>query len=384
MVLQSYIYRRTSPGGDYMRKPNPILLLLLFVLISIPAIADRVEAANLETDPDLFATILSVTNWSVPSGYQMEGYLRTDLNGDEITDAVVLLQDNSDHTRSIAILMSSANGYQVYQNEQAIPFQAVDASVFAGINAWNDHIVLYTQGLNEDCFENEYVFSRDGSQFSLTEIKSTQWNQNSMEATQQTFDFKSGESRTKSGMMRTDGFITTSDETVSTDAYPPITAPYGLHNTTINWEDLSPKPEQQSDLDASSATEGIYCNACQQLFLTGEAFRNHQCISEPIYESEMIICSICEQQFESEEELTNHLCVSQEDETIQCDVCHQRFDSESFQTHICISYLDDNSVYCDLCNQWYPEGEAFRDHVCVALETTDNAKERADKARSDR
>jgi hypothetical protein len=351
-----------SIGGMYMRKLSVVLLSFFYIFfLCAPARAQSGKAAVLETDPELFAIIVGVANWEVPNGYRMEGFLRTDLNGDGITDAIVLLENPSDHVRTIAIVMSDPDGYHVVQGEQAMPLGAIDAGVFAGINAGADYIALYTQGLHHECFQNEYLFSRNGSQFSLSKITSIQWRLESPDATKSTFDFTNGEYIQKNGTMGNDGFSATSEAKYD---LPDHMHPESLaYNMPVTWNELA--AGASADNQARDPAESIFCNACEQYFPTGDAFRNHWCAAEP-QRMEPLVCTACDKTFESYNALQHHICIPHGSEKIACGICGHSFSNdESYQNHICISYLDSNSVYCDLCDGWYAEGEVFRSHLCV-------------------
>lgn len=344
-----------------MRKLSVILFSFFFAsFISVSVIADIGNMASLETDPELFAMITGVAHWDVPGGYRMEGFLRTDVNGDNVTDAVILLENTADSARQIAIIMSSPDGYQVIQNEQAMPFGAIGADVFAGLNAGAGYIALYTRKINQECFENEYLLERNESEFLLSKIISLQWWKESPNATQSTFDFTNGQYIQKNGIIQKEGFWVSSE--VTYDLPGEIRPESFGYYAPVAWEE----PAATTAANAGQTMgEGIFCNACGLYFQTGDMFRSHICAAAP-QKTEPLLCKECGKFFDNDEALQSHTCVPPGNEIIKCAVCHQLFsDEESYQNHICISYLDDNSVYCDLCGEWYAEGEAFRSHVCV-------------------
>lgn len=292
-----------------MRKSS-VFLLSLFIASSLcfSVSADAGDVPSLETDPDVFAMITGVAHWDVPDGYQMEGFLRTDINGDDITDAIVLLGNTADAARRIAVIVSGPDGYQVTEKDVSIPLDeigkisetgALSMDAFAGLNAEIDCIALYAR-----------FFASPEAAHDLPNVSP--------------------------------GSI--------------------VQSVPIGREAPEATPAPAGDAKEKAA-DGIFCNACKQYFQTGEAFRNHDCIAAP-REGEPSHCAVCGKNFDSPEALLSHTCV--QTENLECAICHQLFsDAESYQNHICISYLDGNSVYCDICGGWYAEGEAFRSHLCV-------------------
>lgn len=345
------------------------LPILLLIFLCPPVQAEHIKSVNLETDADLFTMICDITHWNVPSGFEMEGFLRTDLNSDGITDAVVTLIRQSDNRRMLAVIMSDETGYRIVENDNALPVKGIDGDSFAGINAGADYIALYTQGNEAYSFENEYLFTRNGNDFSLKELSSTQWEASSGQGIQNIFNFETGQHVLVSGVLQGNDFVPitqdlTHDFSVSGFSSPLDT--FGVENIPVTWEDFSKtagiNAEQSIELEP---VEKIYCNACAKYFTTGDEFRNHQCVPE-VQLPELVICEICEKQFIDDEAFLNHICIDQLAETIVCDICGLQFkQSDDYNTHVCVSYPEENLVYCDGCSQWYAEGEVFRDHVCT-------------------
>lgn len=350
-----------------MRKLRMCFTLLFFCvfLFCMEGKANSDKAANLETDTDLFELICSLTQWSVPEGYQMEGFLRTDLNDDTITDVIISLTGKDDHRRMLVVMMSCESGYQIFKNENALPDKNNMQDSFAGINAGQDFIALYTQGTNAVAYENEYVFTRNGSQFPLKSISSLQWQPASGEAVQSKFDFQTGQFVLANGVVRDDQFIASDEDTkheFSRDAFLSTLDTFGMDAMPITWDDFMSVAGIQEE-----TVERIYCNACGQSFTTGDQFRNHQCMQEVT--PELFVCNTCGKQFVGVEAFENHTCVNDIVQTIVCSVCGTNFyDNDAYKQHVCVSYPEENLVYCDVCYQWYAEGDAFRNHSCISVD----------------
>lgn len=347
-----------------MRKLRIYFLLLLFCLLLFSAVgkANSDKAANLETDADLFALICDITQWSVPGGYQMEGFLRTDLNDDAVTDVIISLTSKDEHRRMLVVMMSNENGYQIFKNENALPYENNKEDSFAGINAGSDFIALYSQGANGTSYENEYVFARKDNQFQLKSISSVQWQTQTGAAVHNMFDFQTGQYMLEKGVMQNNQFVF-SDEDVkhdfSQDAYFSTLDTFGMDTVPVTWDDFVTAASIQTE-----TAEKIYCNACGQSFTTGDEFRNHNCLQEVT--PELMVCDVCGKQFAGIDAFQNHTCVNVVVQSIVCSVCGSQFSqNDAYDRHLCVSYPEENLVYCDVCGQWYAEGDAFRGHECM-------------------
>ncbi len=358
------------------------LLMLLPVCLAIGH-PDALCVGMPETDPDLFAACLEIVGYSVPEGYALEGFSRADFNGDGATDMISTLYQMSGTGRLLLLIMSGSSGYLATENSVALPESSNGADDFLGLEAGENFISLYTSG--SDGKRQEYRFTRDGEQFRLNTMTSLTWDDQTGDAIQERFDFFAGDYSMTFGKVSSNAYLPTGESVSHKFAgysFSPELKEFDIRQTPKTWDGLEPivGGSQDEEMAESAATPisasatlvpMVYCGACGNWYVEGEAFRNHVCTAAD--ETAALKCKSCGLGFATLEALAGHVCsASKAPATVQCKVCGLWYlEGAEFRNHICVSYPATNLVFCDVCGGRFEEGEAFRTHVCKPLGTSE-------------
>lgn len=369
-----------------MQKCKALMAISLsFMLLGLPALGEMTAASgSMETDAELFAVCCDVAGYTPPVGYALEGFQRGDLNADDITDVVISLASQAEGRRILVVVMSGERGYSVIENAAALPpVNAENGETFTGVTVDTDCIAIHTA---EGGVYRQYLFTREGDRFHLSEMAALQWDASSGEATQERFDYAQGEYTLSHGAVAAeDGYVFAAlDAQRRFDGASPALDAFDMTAFPKTWEalqgivavadgpasatvcetcgeTLSPEAAQTHDCPEAEAVTTVFCHACEKSFPEGEAFRSHECIPQQTAAR----CTVCGVSFETQEALNAHVCKpGPTPGTVQCGVCGGWFEEgNAFRNHVCISTAP-AQIYCDVCGGRYDEGDAFRNHMC--------------------
>lgn len=369
-----------------MRKRNAFVgcLFVCASLLAVASVGLSQEVAQFETDESIYQICCEAADWQPPEAYILEGFLRADINGDEITDALVVLK-NGEGDRLLSLLLSGSEGYFVIESSRALPSLSGAEDALAGIALSPGAFTLCTSGGGDAPYRNEFTFAGAEDRFQLTSLSSLFWDPVSGAAVQNVFDYAADEYTSATGRM--DGEVFTPEQRVSErlpfvgDTYIADIARFNIEDFPITWEFPGALDEEKMALQCAdcgewfadetalashscaAAPDGqIYCNICDGWFEEGEAFRRHVCeaVEKPY------ACEICGGVFETEQAYIGHACKKPEIQSITCNVCGESFEADyAYLSHVCVSYPAEGLVYCDVCGRSFAEGEAFRSHECI-------------------
>lgn len=85
-------------------------------------------------------------------------------------------------------------------------------------------------------------------------------------------------------------------------------------------------------------------------------------------DTQLILCDVCGGWYAEGEAFRNHECIAVKSPVqVQCRVCLNWYDEgDTFANHVCVPSTVPEMVQCDVCGNWYKKGDVYDTHVCDA------------------
>lgn len=297
------------------------------------------EVATPARDELMFAMCCDMAGWQAPEGYTLEGFMRTDINGDERLETVAVMRDGG-QGRALVVMLSNTFGYTVDVYDDALPQATTDAAddPLYGIDIGDALLTLYTYGSGDDRFASTYSFRLDGAAFALDSLQTLRWT-DSGTATREVFDYVEGWQVLEAGIIDGNAFVSggvVDQRSFAPNTYGPQLAAFSIATCPTEWDDFAEmagiEPDADDATDAGDTDEAEASDAAlkptadtpnapppgglPEGILMPDNHKPTEAPSPPATETETtdapekLQCGLCGQWFEAGAPFDAHVCLT--------------------------------------------------------------------------